>query len=107
MTQLRGLAPIIAERAEVLILGSFPSEASLAAQQYYAHKQNYFWRILGAILNQPLAEMDYAARQQAVMAAGIAIWDVYAACERQGSLDSAIRKGSPNDLSALVRRQGK
>ncbi|GAB1392836.1 DNA-deoxyinosine glycosylase [Rhodocyclaceae bacterium] len=91
-------------KAEVLILGSFPSAASLAVQQYYAHKQNHFWKILGAILKQPLAEMDYAARVRVVQRAGIAIWDVYAACERQGSLDSAIRRGSPNDLSALVRR---
>ncbi|MDP1652497.1 MAG: DNA-deoxyinosine glycosylase [Rhodocyclaceae bacterium] len=96
---LRGLPPIMDERARVLILGSFPSEASLAAQQYYAHRQNQFWKILGAILEQPLFEMDYAARQRAVLAAGIAIWDVYATCERAGSLDSAIRNGVPNDFS--------
>jgi len=85
----------------VLILGSFPSEASLAAQQYYAHKQNQFWKILGAILVLPLNEMGYAARTQAVRDAGIAIWDVYAECERAGSLDSAIRNGVPNDFSRL------
>jgi len=101
---LRGLPPIIDARARVLILGSFPSEASLAAQQYYAHRQNQFWKIIGAIVDQPLAAMDYAARVNAVQQAGIAIWDVYAACERQGSLDSAIRHGKPNDFSALVRR---
>ena len=66
MTPLRGLAPIADERARVLILGSFPSEASLAAQHYYAHPQNQFWRILAAILNQPLDAMDYAAKQAAV-----------------------------------------
>lgn len=98
---LRGLAPILDERARVLILGSFPSEASLAAGQYYAHKQNQFWKILGAILGQPLAGMDYAAKQAAVKDAGIAIWDVYAACERAGSLDSAIKNGRPNDFLSL------
>lgn len=87
----------------MLILGSFPSEASLAAQQYYAHKQNQFWKILGAILGQPLAEMDYAARQTAVKDAGLAIWDVYAECERAGSLDSAIRNGKPNDFLRLKK----
>jgi hypoxanthine-DNA glycosylase len=58
-TELTGLAPVIDARARVLILGSFPSTASLAARQYYAHPQNQFWRILGAVVDQPLKEMDY------------------------------------------------
>lgn len=85
----------------MLILGSFPSTASLAAQQYYAHPQNQFWRILGALLGQPLKEMDYPDRIAAVQAAGIAIWDVFASCERAGSLDSAIHNAVPNPLAAL------
>jgi hypoxanthine-DNA glycosylase len=101
--RLRGLPPIIDERARVLILGSFPSAASLTAQQYYAHKQNQFWKILGEVLGQPLYEMDYAARQKTVLYAGIAIWDVYASCERAGSLDSAIRDGVPNDFASLQK----
>ncbi len=101
MTTLRGLPPILDAQARVLILGSFPSPASLAAGQYYAHKQNQFWRILGAVLDQPLVDMDYAAKQAAVRAAGIAIWDVYRTCERAGALDSAIRNGQPNDFAAL------
>jgi hypoxanthine-DNA glycosylase len=100
---LRGLPPIIDDRAQVLILGSFPSTASLAAQQYYAHKQNQFWKILGALLEQPLLAMDYAAKQAIVLAAGIAIWDVYVSCERAGSLDSAIRNAVPNDFEQLKK----
>ena len=87
----------------MLILGSFPSAASLAAQQYYAHKNNQFWKILGAILQQPLHEVDYLAKQRAVRDAGIAIWDIYARCEREGSLDSAIRKPVPNDFAQLKK----
>lgn len=98
-----GLPPILDAQARVLILGSFPSPASLTAGQYYAHKQNQFWRILAAVLDQPLVEMDYAARQSAVKAAGIAIWDVYASCERPGSLDSAIRNAVPNDFGKLKK----
>lgn len=98
---LRGLAPIIDDRARILILGSFPSPASLAAGQYYAHRQNQFWRLLGAILDQPLATLDYPERQALVKAAGLAIWDVYAACLREGSLDSAIRQGEANDFARL------
>jgi hypoxanthine-DNA glycosylase len=87
----------------VLILGSFPSTASLSAQQYYAHPQNQFWRVLGAVIGQPLKEMDYPARVRAVQAAGIAIWDVFGSCERAGSLDSAIRDAQPNDLRTLQK----
>ncbi|MEW6515231.1 MAG: DNA-deoxyinosine glycosylase [Pseudomonadota bacterium] len=101
--RLTGLPPLIGPAARVLILGSFPSAASLAAQQYYAHKQNQFWKILGAVIGAPLYEMDYAAKQSAVKAAGIAIWDVYASCERTGSLDSAIRNGQPNDFASIKK----
>lgn len=85
----------------MLILGSFPSEASLAAGQYYAHPRNQFWPILAAILGQPLAQLAYEQRMAAVRAAGLAIWDVYGQCSRQGSLDSAIRDGVANDFAAL------
>jgi hypoxanthine-DNA glycosylase len=98
---LTGLPPVIDQRARVLILGSFPSTASLAAQQYYAHPQNQFWRVLGAVIELPLKEMDYAARIAAVQDAGIAIWDVFASCERAGSLDTAIRDALPNPLAEL------
>lgn len=101
MTILHCLPPLIDARARILILGSFPSAASLAAQQYYAHKQNQFWRILGDLLGKPLHEIDYAQRCAIVQAAGIGIWDVYAQCEREGSADSAIRASVANDLSCL------
>ena len=100
---LRGLPPIIAADARILILGSFPSQASLAARQYYGHRQNQFWRILGAVTDTPLAEMDYAARVQAVQRAGIAIWDVFGSCLREGSLDAAIREAAVNDFTILKR----
>lgn len=99
--RLTGLAPVIDRRARVLILGSFPSTASLAAGQYYAHPQNQFWRVLSAVLGQELAALPYAARLRAVKAAGIGIWDIYAACERDGSLDSAIREAEANDIAGL------
>lgn len=101
--RLTGLPPLVGPNARVLILGSFPSEASLAARQYYAHPRNQFWKILGAVLGQPLFEMDYAAKRAAVLAAGIAIWDVYASCERAGSLDAAIKNGRPNDFAGLKK----
>jgi len=98
---LRGFAPIVDSRTETLILGSFPSEASLAAGQYYAHPRNQFWRLLGAVLDEPLAELDYAERAARVLAHRVGIWDVLDACRRPGSLDAQIRDPRPNDFAAL------
>ena len=99
--RLRGFPPVIDAGVRVLILGSFPSEASLAAAQYYAHPQNQFWRILGHVLGEPLAELDYAARLPRVLRHGVGIWDVLGACDRAGSLDSAIRNARANEFAAL------
>ena len=99
----RGFPPIIDRRTETLILGSFPSEASLAAGQYYAHPRNQFWRLLGALLGEPLAELAYAERAARVLAHRFGIWDVLDACRRPGSLDAAIRDARPNDFAALRR----
>ena len=99
----RGLPPIIAPDAHVLILGSFPSEASLAARQYYAHPRNHFWPVLSALLNEPLTQMSYAERTVRVRAHRIAIWDTIVECEREGSLDAAIRNAEPGKI-ARVRR---
>ncbi len=98
---LRGFPPIIDRRTETLILGSFPSAASLAAGQYYAHPRNQFWRLLGALLGEPLAELDYARRGARVLAHRFGIWDVLDACRRPGSLDADIRDARANDFAAL------
>ena len=106
--RLCGLAPVVGPGARLLILGSFPSEASLRAQQYYAHPRNQFWPILSAIWGlegeQALSALPYAERLPVAIARGLAFWDVYAGCERQGSLDSAIRSPQLNDLAGLIRR---
>ena len=102
--RLLGLTPCINETCRVLVLGSFPSAASLAAKQYYAHPQNRFWRIVGDCIELDLRALPYAKRVKKVNAAGIGIWDIYAACERSGSLDSAIRNAAFNDFSKLRRR---
>ena len=101
---LRGFGPIIDAGVRVLILGSFPSAASLAAGQYYAHPRNLFWPILGAALGEPLAELPYADRPARVLAHGVGIWDVLAACTRAGSLDVAIRQPRANDFDSVRRR---
>ena len=102
--RLSGLPPVITPDCTVLVLGSFPSAASLAAKQYYAHPQNRFWPIMGDCLGLDLKTMAYGARIRAVNAAGIGIWDVYGSCERAGSLDSAIRNATFNDFARAQRK---
>lgn len=100
---LTGLPPVADERTRLLVLGSFPSVASLRARQYYGHPRNHFWKILGVLWGIDLYGMPYAQRLQQVLARGLGIWDVYAACEREGSLDANIRNARLNDLAGLVR----
>ena len=102
MSRLTGLPPLVGPNCRVLILGSFPSAASLAAQQYYAHPQNRFWPIIEQVTGLRLCGEPYDERVARVVAAGIAIWDTYGACEREGSLDSAIRNAEFNDFAGLL-----
>jgi len=101
---LQGLPPVIDRATRLLVLGSFPSVASLAAQQYYAHPRNQFWPLLSALWDIDLVGRPYAQRLTEVRQRGLGIWDVYASCRRDGSLDSAIEAPMPNDLASLGTR---
>jgi hypoxanthine-DNA glycosylase len=100
---LRGFPPVIDDKVERLILGSFPSEASLAAGQYYAHPRNQFWRLLAELLGEPLAEMPYRRRLRRVLAHRLGIWDVLDACDREGSGDASICNQKANQFARLHR----
>jgi hypoxanthine-DNA glycosylase len=103
---LHGLAPIIGEGAEALILGNMPSVMSLGAQQYYANPRNAFWRITGEIFGFDAAE-PYDGRIAELKANRIAVWDVLRSCRRVGSLDSAVAPDSmvANDFGQFFERQ--
>lgn len=100
---LRGFPPVINRNVERLILGSFPSEASLAAAEYYAHPRNQFWRLLGDLLGEPLAALPYRPRLQRVLAHRLGIWDVLDACDREGSGDASICNQKANQFKRLHR----
>ena len=102
--RLAGLPPVVGAGTRVLVLGSFPGAASLRAQQYYGHPQNHFWRILAALWPAQPLPGDYAGRCDWLLARGLGLWDVYAACERAGSLDASIRNAQVNDFAGLHAR---
>lgn len=108
--ELRGFPPVIDRHVGTLILGSFPSETSLAKSQYYGHPQNQFWRLIGRVIDAPLVAMPYESRLEVLLAHHIGLWDVIGRCERAGSLDSAIRNATRNrfqrvtDIAAGLRR---
>ena len=103
---LVGLPPVVGPNTKVLVLGSFPGVASLKAVQYYGHPQNHFWRILAALWPaHALPDREqYAARCQWLLDRQLGVWDVYAACEREGSLDTNIRNAKVNDFAALQKQ---
>jgi hypoxanthine-DNA glycosylase len=100
---LQGLPPVIGPRTRLVVLGSFPGVASLQAGQYYAHPRNHFWPILSALWDEDLRALPYAERMDRVRERGLGVWDVYAHCRREGSLDSAIEDAQYNDLAGLKR----
>ncbi|WP_027795554.1 DNA-deoxyinosine glycosylase [Paraburkholderia acidipaludis] len=102
MTFKRSFPPVVDDETRVLILGSLPGEASLAQQQYYAHKQNRFWHLIGDVIGEDLRAMEYPQRLEALLAHRIGLWDVIAEARREGSLDSRIRDHAANDVAALV-----
>lgn len=97
----RGLPPFAGPSPRILILGSFPSEASLARGEYYGFGRNQFWRLAAAAVGAPLPG-SWLEKTAFLSGAGIALWDAAAACAREGSLDQAIRDASPNPVPDFV-----
>ncbi len=100
---IHSFAPVADGTARILILGSMPGAESLRAGQYYAHRRNTFWRIMGDLVGAS-ADIPYVTRTRMLRNSGIALWDVLAACTREGSLDAAIDERSiiANDLLCFL-----
>lgn len=101
MSQCQSFAPLAGAGRKILILGSMPGVKSLQEQEYYAHPQNRFWKLLALLLNEP-APQDYAAKKALLARHGVALWDTLGLCEREGSLDSDIKNEIPNDVLGLL-----
>ncbi len=102
MTLKASMAPVGTRNARLLLLGSLPGDASLAAQRYYAHPTNQFWRLLGVAIGEDLVDLPYDARLARLVVRGMALWDVVGEAVRPGSLDAAIRSVRHNALAEYV-----
>jgi hypoxanthine-DNA glycosylase len=97
-----GLPPVARSDARLFVLGSLPGEASLAAQRYYAHQTNQFWRLLGSAIGEELRSLSYEDRLARLAERRVGLWDVIASANRRGSLDQAIREAEHNQIEHLL-----
>ncbi len=95
--------PIVDENCKIIILGTMPGVQSLMKQEYYANKQNSFWRIIFSLFGEEPAS-DYNEKKKFILKHHIALWDVLEACDREGSLDSDIKNPKPNDFVSLFNK---
>lgn len=94
--------PAVGPDTRLLVLGSLPGAVSLAKQRYYAHPQNQFWRLIGAVIERDLVELPYDDRLAALRESRVGLWDTVAAATRRGSLDSDIRLHVASDVGRLA-----
>ncbi len=97
-----GLPPVVDEGTRILILGSLPSDQSIAAKQYYANPNNHFWSIVYAVFDRGSPHPQYAERLDFLRSVGVGLWDVLQSANRDGSSDSRIRGETPNDIGKLL-----
>ena len=104
MPRIHSFQPVSGPDAKIIILGSMPGKRSLDKNEYYAHPQNAFWKIIGEFTGTD-PKADYAARLYALTSRGIALWDVLKCCERnKSSLDAHIKNESANDFIAFFKK---
>lgn len=101
MLQIHPIPPLFSKTSKALILGSFPSVKSREQAFFYGHSQNRFWKVCAAVFNYPVPE-TIEEKKQLVLANNLALWDVIAQCEIQGSSDASIKNVVPNDLSVIL-----
>lgn len=101
MKRINSFPPIVDEHSEILILGSVPGAKSLEMQQYYAHPQNQFWKILFHLFDAEFSS-DYQRKIKLLKQNKIALWDVIESCERKGSLDTEIKNEIDNNIPQLI-----
>lgn len=94
--------PVADENCRTLILGSFPSVKSRENEFYYGHPQNRFWRVLAAVIGEDIPT-DAEAKTALLLRHGLALWDVIAACDIDGSSDASVKNAVPVDIAQVTR----
>lgn len=95
------IGPVYDKDSKILILGSFPSVRSRKAGFFYGHPQNRFWKTVAAVFEEDVPA-TIEEKKKMLLRNGIALWDVVASCEIEGSSDSSIRNVKPNDIKKLI-----
>ena len=101
-TVVHPIAPVYDENSRILILGSFPSVKSREEMFFYGHPQNRFWRVTASVFGAETPK-TVAEKRELLLSHGIALWDVLASCEIEGSADSTIKNAVPNDISRVLK----
>lgn len=95
--------PVFDTKSKILILGTMPSVKSREGHFYYHHPQNRFWKVIAALLQVEVPQ-TIAEKKAMLLQGGVAVWDVIASCDIEGSSDSSIRNVEANDIGFLLRR---
>ena len=95
--------PVYDKASEILILGTLPSVKSRENNFYYGHKQNRFWKVLAALLKEPLPD-TIEEKKAMLLAHRIALWDVIQSCDIKGSSDSSIKNVQPTDIGMILEK---
>ena len=99
------IPPLFDSESKTLILGSFPSVKSREAAFFYGHPQNRFWAVTAAVLGCKKPE-TVEEKKEMILSNNLALWDVIASCEIEGSADSTIRNVTANDLNEIIESSG-
>jgi len=94
--------PVVDENCRILVLGSFPSVKSREDGFFYGHPQNRFWRMLAAIFTEEVPA-DIPAKKAFLLRRHIALWDVIASCEIEGSSDASVKNAVPVDIARVIQ----
>ncbi len=97
------IEPLFDENSEILILGSFPSQKSREQMFFYGHPQNRFWKVVSAVYGKETPE-TVDEKKELLLSCKIALWDVIASCDINGSSDSSIKNVTPNDLTVILEK---
>ena len=95
------IPPFYDAHSQILILGSFPSVKSREQGFFYGHPQNRFWRVMSEVFSCPIPQ-SVAEKKAMLLENRVALWDVIASCEIEGSADSTIGSVTPNDIGRIL-----